>query len=139
MSPEPTADVGGALDPDTIEQLGTLLFDAEHAARQVQPLTTSNPDVTVADAYAIQQVYARHRRAGGATLVGHKIGCMVEGTTIVDVLEGGAGVDEGRDGCRIDAESARCDVQLGGATLGDGGRALSRGSFQRWDCQSSAS
>lgn len=82
MSPEPrnsaADDPSRALDAATIEQLGKVIFDAEREGRQLRPLTTDHPSMTVADAYAVAQDYARRRRADGAVLVGHKIGCTTE-------------------------------------------------------------
>ena len=40
----------------------------------IAPLTDTYPDMTVADAYAVQQEYARLRVGSGASLVGHKVG-----------------------------------------------------------------
>lgn len=57
-----------------ISNLGLRLFTAERERMVVQPITDTYPDMTVADAYAVQQEYARLRMDGGATLVGHKIG-----------------------------------------------------------------
>lgn len=62
------------LPESVIATLGRRLFEAERDRVVVQPLTDTYPEMSVADAYAIQLEYARIRRGGGATLVGHKIG-----------------------------------------------------------------
>jgi 2-keto-4-pentenoate hydratase len=62
------------LDQTVIQRLGRLLFEAERDRSTLAPLTDTFPHMTVTDAYAVQLEYARLRRAGGAILVGHKIG-----------------------------------------------------------------
>jgi len=57
-----------------INELGRRLFDAERSRSTLPPLTDTYPDMSVADAYAVQLEYARLRRRGGAVLVGHKVG-----------------------------------------------------------------
>lgn len=59
---------------DFIGQLGRELFDLERAAQSRRPLREQYPDLSLADAYAIQEAYADLRRSNGARLVGRKIG-----------------------------------------------------------------
>jgi len=59
------------LRPDV---LGVEILDAERTQRPMAPLTHRFPGMTVRDAYAVQQAYARLRMEGGARLVGHKVG-----------------------------------------------------------------
>lgn len=66
-----------AVDRSLVEALGRRLLDAEQQARSLAPLSDSH-QLTVADAYAIQQEYARLRTAAGATLIGHKIGATAK-------------------------------------------------------------
>lgn len=63
------------MEPGTVKQLGQNLYDAEREHRALSPLSRAYPDLTPADAYAIQEAYAALRLGSGATLVGRKIGC----------------------------------------------------------------
>ena len=59
------------------EQIHTLadeLFEARAIAGSVEKLTGRYPELTTADAYAIQMVNIERRIQGGATIVGKKIG-----------------------------------------------------------------
>ena len=47
---------------------------AERDRSRVPPPSRTHPEMTIADAYAIQQVWAAERVAAGARIVGHKIG-----------------------------------------------------------------
>jgi 2-oxo-hept-3-ene-1,7-dioate hydratase len=61
----------------TIEQITTeagLLDHAEQTATQMRQTTTQYPDMTMADAYTIQNEWLRLKLSRGETLVGHKIG-----------------------------------------------------------------
>lgn len=61
----------------TIEQIATeagLLDHAEQTAKQKRQTTTQYPDMTMADAYAIQNEWLRLKLSRGETLAGHKIG-----------------------------------------------------------------
>ncbi len=62
------------MDTSILVGLGRDLYDAEQTHSVLKPLTDLYPDMTLEDAYAIQQEYARLRMDAGATLVGHKIG-----------------------------------------------------------------
>jgi 2-keto-4-pentenoate hydratase len=66
-----TADASSA---DVIAQCAAHLFAAESSRRPTEPLTQSFPDLTVADAYRIQQANVQRRLARGERVVGHKIG-----------------------------------------------------------------
>jgi 2-keto-4-pentenoate hydratase len=72
--PDVTTSEGVGLGVGTIRSLARRLFEAERTQAALQPLSDLYPDMTVAEAYAIQQEYARLRLDGGARLVGHKIG-----------------------------------------------------------------
>lgn len=61
------------MNPETIERLGRDLYEAEAAQTPLAPLSERH-DLGVADAYAIQEVYARLRLAGATQLVGRKVG-----------------------------------------------------------------
>jgi 2-oxo-hept-3-ene-1,7-dioate hydratase len=51
-----------------------ILIDAEKARRQAVQLSKSWPDITIDDAYAISTEVAKRKIAGGAKLIGHKVG-----------------------------------------------------------------
>jgi 2-keto-4-pentenoate hydratase len=56
------------------QQLADELARAEATRRPVPPLTARHPDLTVDDAYAVQDLNVRRRLAAGERLVGHKVG-----------------------------------------------------------------
>ncbi|CAG1017907.1 2-oxopent-4-enoate/cis-2-oxohex-4-enoate hydratase [Burkholderiaceae bacterium] len=62
------------MNTDTITTLGDELFDALKACRMVEPLTTRHPDITIDDAYGIQQRLNARRMQAGESVVGKKIG-----------------------------------------------------------------
>jgi 2-keto-4-pentenoate hydratase len=57
-----------------LERLARELFDAEFERRSINPLTDSCPDLTLDDAYRIQQINIERRIAAGEQIIGHKIG-----------------------------------------------------------------
>jgi 2-keto-4-pentenoate hydratase len=59
---------------DVIEALATQLHEAERTATAIEPLTAEHPDLSVADAYAIQLRNVERRVAAGGVVRGHKIG-----------------------------------------------------------------
>ncbi|WP_028311552.1 2-oxopent-4-enoate hydratase [Derxia gummosa] len=62
------------MDQTTIERHGDELYDALVARRTVEPLRLREPDITIDDAYRIQQRMIARRLAAGETVVGKKIG-----------------------------------------------------------------
>lgn len=62
------------MTPDLLQSLGDELFEALQARRTVAPLTSRHSDITIADAYAIQQRMMARRLAAGERVVGKKIG-----------------------------------------------------------------
>ena len=60
-----------------IEQLGDALFEALTECTTLEPLTSQCPDMTVDDAYAVQQRLMARRLAAGERVVGKKIGQAV--------------------------------------------------------------
>jgi len=57
-----------------IEQLGTELYQALVDAKTVKPLTDRHPDITIEDAYKIQQQLMKLRLKAGERVIGKKIG-----------------------------------------------------------------
>src|ERR1700735_3106913 len=51
-----------------------ILINAEKERKQAVQLTKTWPDITMEDAYAISTEVANRKIAGGATLIGHKVG-----------------------------------------------------------------
>src|ERR1700684_3137622 len=51
-----------------------ILITAEKERKQAVQLTKTWPDITMEDAYAISSEVAKRKIAGGAKLIGHKVG-----------------------------------------------------------------
>ena len=64
--------------------MGSALFQALSNAKQIDPLTESVPDMSIADAYAVQQALMARRVAAGETIIGKKIG--VTSQAVMDLL-----------------------------------------------------
>jgi 2-oxopent-4-enoate/cis-2-oxohex-4-enoate hydratase len=62
------------MTPQTIESLGDELYDALTHCRVVEPLTSRHADISVEDAYAIQQHLNGRRLRAGERIIGKKIG-----------------------------------------------------------------
>ncbi len=62
------------MNADLIEQLGDELYDALKACRVVDPLTSRHAEITIDDAYRIQQRLLSRRLASGERVIGKKIG-----------------------------------------------------------------
>jgi 2-oxopent-4-enoate/cis-2-oxohex-4-enoate hydratase len=62
------------MDKNLITQLGDELFDALSAHATLSPLSTRHPDITIEDAYHIQQRLIARRLETGEKVVGKKIG-----------------------------------------------------------------
>jgi 2-oxopent-4-enoate hydratase len=103
------------------ERMARALLDAEAAADPIAPLTDAEPDLSAADAYAIQRIGRDWRVEAGARVVGRKVGltstAMQEmlGVDQPDfgylleaaVLESGAAIDTARlIAPRVEAEIA---------------------------------
>ena len=57
-----------------IEQLGDELYGALTACQVLDPLSSRHPDITIEDAYAVQQRLIARRLGAGERVVGKKIG-----------------------------------------------------------------
>ena len=62
------------MNDDLIRTLGDELYTALQGCRVVEPLTNRHPDITVEDAYRIQQRLNARRVEAGETIIGKKIG-----------------------------------------------------------------
>nr|MBL8455307.1 2-oxopent-4-enoate hydratase [Zoogloeaceae bacterium] len=62
------------MDDNEIDRLGDELYEAWRERRVLRPLIEREPDITIADAYRIQERFVARRVATGETIVGKKIG-----------------------------------------------------------------
>lgn len=62
------------MNPNLIEQLGDELYGALTACQVLEPLSSRHPEITIEDAYAIQQRLIARRLDAGERIVGKKIG-----------------------------------------------------------------
>ncbi len=62
------------MSPELITRLGDELYDALKNCRVVDPLTSRHPEITIDDAYRIQQRLNARRVEAGETIIGKKIG-----------------------------------------------------------------
>jgi len=63
-----------ARSTSNVQALADRLFDAEASQLPVPPLTDESPDLSLDDAYRIQQLNIERRLANGESIIGHKIG-----------------------------------------------------------------
>lgn len=61
-------------DTDRLAQLATDLRDAERTRTAIPPLSERHPDLSVRDAYGIQQCIVAARKAAGGLVRGRKVG-----------------------------------------------------------------
>ncbi len=61
-------------DAQLIQQAAERLDTAERTGEQIRQFSLENPDMTIADAYAIQRAWVEKKIAGGRKMIGHKIG-----------------------------------------------------------------
>ncbi|HWL45245.1 MAG TPA: 2-oxo-hepta-3-ene-1,7-dioic acid hydratase [Ilumatobacter sp.] len=66
--------VDRALSDDDVRTEATRLDAAEQAATQIDQTTLRHPEMTIADAYAVQDAWLAIRLGRGERVVGHKIG-----------------------------------------------------------------
>lgn len=62
------------MDPGSVEKAAAALLDAYATGTPVSPLTKDHPDMSVADAYAVQLAQVEAWTAAGARIKGHKVG-----------------------------------------------------------------
>jgi 2-oxopent-4-enoate/cis-2-oxohex-4-enoate hydratase len=73
------------MEQTKIEKYGAELHQALLDRKAVDPLTDREPDITIEDAYAIQQHMVQHRLDAGETIIGKKIG--VTSKAVMDMLK----------------------------------------------------
>lgn len=62
------------MDQQKIEQYGEELYQAFVSRRAVEPLLSREPDISIEDAYRIQEQFVARRLAAGEKIIGKKIG-----------------------------------------------------------------
>ena len=72
------------MDQKTIEALGDSLYDALVARTPIAPLSAAHPDMTIEDAYHVQQRMIARRLEQGDRVIGKKIG--VTSKAVQDML-----------------------------------------------------
>ncbi len=73
-----------AMTPELITTLGDELYDALKGGHVVEPLTTRHPEISIDNAYRIQQRLIARRIDAGETVIGKKIG--VTSKAVMDML-----------------------------------------------------
>lgn len=73
------------MDQTKIEHYGKELYQALVDRTPVDPLTDREPEITIEDAYQIQQHMIAHRLAAGETIIGKKIG--VTSKAVMEMLK----------------------------------------------------
>src|SRR4030095_8885059 len=97
-----------------------ILMSAEKERKQAVQLSKTWPDIAIEDAYAISSVVAKRKRAGGAKLIGHKVGLTskaMQRSSQIDEPDYGHLFDDmlHHDGARLPFESfcvPRVEIEL---------------------------
>jgi 2-oxo-hept-3-ene-1,7-dioate hydratase len=84
------------LSDEIIEQLALKLDEAEREREPIEHFTKSYPDMTIADAYAIQRRWVQMKLSRGARQIGRKIGLTSR------PMQRGAGISEPDYGVLLD-------------------------------------
>src|SRR5258707_5043782 len=85
-----------ALTKDEIRLAADRLHRAEKTRQQIRQLSLDHPDITIADAYAIQKAWIEIKIAEGRIVKGHKIGLTSK------AMQGALGIDEPDSGILLD-------------------------------------
>src|SRR5258708_26543052 len=80
--------LGMALTKDDIRLAAKRLDQAEKTRKQIRQLSLDHPDITIADAYAIQKAWIEIKLAEGRIVKGHKIGLTSK------AMQSALGIDE---------------------------------------------
>ncbi len=62
------------MTPDQIKTAADDLYQAELKRQAIDPLTMTHPDMTMDEAYAVQNKWVQHKIADGRKVIGYKIG-----------------------------------------------------------------
>lgn len=100
-----------SLDLSRVDGLATSLFDAFQTGSPLAPLSGMYPDLTVDEAYAIQQGLIRQHALAGRTVTGRKIGLTSEG------IQKQLGVDQPDFGVLFDTHTWRSGDTVSLASL----------------------
>lgn len=85
-----------SLKPDLIRDAAAQLSRAEQSRVQIRQLSLQYPDITIKDAYAIQQTWVGMKIANGRTMRGHKIGLTSK------AMQSALAIDEPDSGILLD-------------------------------------
>jgi 2-oxo-hept-3-ene-1,7-dioate hydratase len=85
-----------ALSPDQIRAAAGRLDHAERTRTQIRQLSVEFPDITIADAYAIQTAWVEIKVAAGRIVKGHKIGLTSK------AMQSALNIDEPDSGVLLD-------------------------------------
>ncbi|MEZ5714258.1 MAG: 2-oxo-hepta-3-ene-1,7-dioic acid hydratase [Paracoccaceae bacterium] len=85
------------MTPDQIADAARALFQAEQTGEQTGLISVAYPDVTMADAYAIQSALVARKRTAGARVIGWKIGLTsraMQQALNIDIPDSGVLLDD---------------------------------------------
>src|SRR5260370_15238271 len=85
-----------ALTKDEIRLAADRLHRAEKTKQQIRQLSLGHPDITIADAYAIEKCWREIKSAEGRIVQGHKIGLTSK------AMQSALGIDEPDSGILLD-------------------------------------
>jgi 2-oxo-hept-3-ene-1,7-dioate hydratase len=85
-----------ALTKDDIHLAARRLDQAEKTKQQIRQISRDHPDITIADAYAIQKAWIEIKVAEGRAVRGHKIGLTSK------AMQSALGIDEPDSGVLLD-------------------------------------
>ena len=85
-----------SLKPDLIRDAAVQLSRAEQSRVQIRQLSLQYPNITIKDAYAIQQTWVGMKIANGRTMRGHKIGLTSK------AMQSALAIDEPDSGVLLD-------------------------------------
>ena len=88
------------------DDLAARLIAAERERTAIEPLTDQNPDLTVGDAYQIQDKIIRAKLAGGAEVIGWKAGFTSR------AMQQQMGVDQPNYGCLLDGAVVKSELSV---------------------------
>lgn len=74
------------MDKNSIKKYGNLLYDSLLTCKAVEPIIKNEPDISIQDSYAIQNVFIQERmKKENSTIIGKKIG--VTSQVVMDMLK----------------------------------------------------